>query len=209
MVTRALRLDNVEVKMTMRHPLLEGKKPFARGVFSAVFPGTRANRVLKMTVDNIGYWLFNDNCVGVQHRHFPRVIESHGDIGSVRIGEHHYPIYLYEMERLQKLRNSSPAWHLASLIINRSDSVGNYADFGDQKAAMELRELIADSTIPRSVRNALKLMEEFCSYFGGGGLDFHSGNFMQRKNGDLVMIDPLANYSIWRAAVKQLCGRGW
>jgi hypothetical protein len=211
-VVKALRLDNRDVKLAMNHPLLKDKKPIGRGVFSAVFEGTRKNTVLKMTVDDISYCLLNDWTVGVKHRHFPRVIENHGDIGAVRISGMQYPIYLYEVERLEKLKNGSDTKRLAQMISRSKDkvhwnSISRWDDY--TRAYMELTIMARDAMLPRSIRNALSLLSDFCSNMPGSTLDMHLGNFMQRKNGELVITDPLANVEIMNSASAQLSRRGW
>jgi hypothetical protein len=210
---KALRLDDRNVKSAMNHPLLKDKKPIGRGVFSAVFEGTRKNTVLKMTVDDISYCLLNDCTVGVKHRHFPRVIENHGDIGAARINWMHYPIYLYEVERLEKLKNGSDTKRLARMIsksqdkAHRRNSIYRLDDY--TKAHIELTVMARDAMLPRSIRNALSLLSDFCSNMPGSVLDMHLGNFMQRKNGELVITDPLASAEIMNKASAQLSRRGW
>lgn len=207
-IRKALRLDHWAVKMALRHPLLEGKKPIGRGVFSAVFEGTRKNTVLKLTVDDIGYWLFNDWAVGVNHRHFPRIIKSHQDIGSVKLGGKDFPLYLFEMEKLEKIQPGTDTKRLARRIQTATMTASNKAGLwmrDDLRSAMMVQHMMQDTTLPRSIRNALGQLENFCCNIPGGQMDLHMNNMMQRKNGELVIIDPLANMSIWRKAV----GRDW
>lgn len=212
MTIRAMRLDNWGVKDAMRHPLLEGKKIIGRGVFSVVFEGSRKNTVLKMTCDDIGYWAFNDYALRVQHRHFPRIVESHGDIGEIRIKGLGRSIYLFEMERLEKLQAGSDAKRLARLIskVGNATSARTAGHWTEHlRAATLLQQMAKDSTLPRSVRNALADLCRFCHDYPGGTLDMHGCNFMQRGNGELVMTDPIANMQIWMDAQAQVRMRGW
>lgn len=203
MSVKALRLNCFGAKEAMRHPLLAGKKPIGRGVFSAVFEGTKIGRVLKMTVDDIGYWLFNDRVAAVSHRHFPRITNDFGIIGEVVVDRQCLPIFLYEMERLEKLSDLSPAKRLARLMVTKSSKTWSKYCFRAEGATIaELQDLTRDNSIPRSVKNALRQLEDFCHNFPNASLDMHMGNFMERKNGDLVLIDPLANMGIWQSAQK-------
>lgn len=209
---KALRLDHWGVKQAMRHPLIAGKKPIGRGVFSAVFEGTRKNTVLKMTCDDIGYWMLNDPYVGVKHRHFPKVVESHGEIGTMTIGREEHTIYLFEMEKLNRLETGSEAKRLSRQIT----MTGNSASYNIEgswrscsRTAAVLANMVEDKALPKSIRNALTQLCDFCHNISGGTLDMHGGNFMQRDNGELVMTDPLANMKIHERAVSQLYDRRW
>lgn len=207
-IRKALRLDHWEVKSALRHPLLEGKKPIGRGCFSAIFEGTRKNTVLKLTVDDIGYWLFNCWATKVEHRHFPRIIDRHGDIGTVKLRGTDYPLFLFEMEKLEKIKPGTDTKRLAMKIQNTVRTASNKAGLwmrDDLRSAMMVQHMMQDTTLPRSIRNALGQLKNFCCNYPGGQMDLHINNMMQRKNGELVITDPLANMSIWRKAV----GRDW
>lgn len=211
-VCKALRKDHWGVKSALKHPLVAGRKIIGRGCFSLVFEGTKKNTVLKMTMDDIGYWMLNDYCMGVKHHHFPRVVESHGDIGETMIGKELFPIYLFEMERLVKLQSGSPAARLARLITQTSGTTSmslNSHWKEDHHAQEVLGNMMANKQLPRSVRNALTKLCDFCHNFPGGMMDMHTGNFMQRRNGELVMIDPIANLRTFEKAQKQVHQRGW
>ena len=203
-IRKALRLDHWEVKLALRHPLLEGKKPIGRGCFSAIFEGTRKNTVLKLTVDDIGYWLFNCWATKVEHRHFPRIINRHDDIGTVKLRGTDYPLFLFEMEKLEKIKPGTDAKRLAMKIQNTARTASSKTGLwmrDDLRSAMMVQHMMQDTTLPRSIRNALGQLENFCCGIRGGQMDLHVNNMMQRKNGDLVITDPLANMSIWRKAV--------
>lgn len=202
-VRKALRLDHWEVKNVLRHPLLEGKKPIGRGCFSAIFEGTRKNTVLKLTVDDIGYWLLNCWATKVEHKHFPRIVDRHGDIGTVKLGGTDYPLFLFEMEKLEKIKPGSDAKKLARRIQGVAQTASNKAGLwmrDDLRSVMMAQHMMQDTALPRSIRNALGQLENFCCNYPGGQMDLHMNNMMQRKNGELVITDPLANMSIWRKA---------
>lgn len=211
-ICKALRKDCFGVQEALRHPLLDGKKLLGRGAFSMVFEGTRKNTVLKLTVDDIGYYAFNDWAVGCRHRHFPRIVKSHGDVGDTRINRRDYSLFLYEMERLAPLEVGSEARKLARRIMNvGATASGKYhwRTGEDVRAMLTFGEMVRDKSIPRSVRNAIQQLEEFCGSVPGGSVDLHMRNMMMRKNGDLVIVDPLANMKIWRESLEQLKRRGY
>lgn len=199
---KALRLDQWGVKEARRHKPLEGKQIIGRGVFSAVFEGTRKNTVLKLTVDDIAYWSLNDIYVGVRHRHVPRVIANYREVGSAKINGRDYPIFLYEIERLERVNGE--ARRLAKLICNAESTsrqtLRGPGIFERPSADKVFATMAKDKALPRSVRNALCRLAEFAENVPGGDVDLHMGNFMQRANGDLVLSDPIANMSIWQEA---------
>jgi len=207
---KALRFDHWGVKQARKHEVLVGKKPIGRGTFSAVFDGTRKNTVLKMTVDDSAYWLLNDWAVCVNHWHFPRVVKNYGEIGNTRIGRFDFPIYLYEIERLEKV--SGPNKRLVNLICGAEDNSRRMAmgkNWEERpKAAKVLDLMLEDKALPRTIHNALRQLRNFADHMDGS-LDLHSGNFLQRANGELVMSDPIANMKIWDEARRQLARRGW
>jgi hypothetical protein len=194
-----LRLDNWSVKRARNHPLLVGKKHFARGAFSAIFDGTRKNTVLKMTVDPISYGMLNWSFPYVNHRHFPRVVKNHSDIGEVRINGENYPIFLYEIERLEKLKVGGEARATAKLIKTSLMLASNSTPLWQRINIpyTEIEAVAQDRALPKSIRNAMDQLSTFCSNIGDAFfIDMHMANFMQRKNGELVISDPLASKAL-------------
>lgn len=206
-INKALRLDDYGVKAAMRHDILLSKKPIARGAFSAIFDGTRKNTVLKMTVDNFGYYMLNDWACGVKHSMFPRVVGNHGEIGTIKSFTDDHPIYLFEMERLEKIQNASLAKRTARSImnaLNRAEkTVPQSMRYGEMRTYMILNAASYDVSLSRMVRNALTQLADFSANMPGGTLDMHIGNFMQRKNGELVITDPIASMGVYREIVRQ------
>jgi hypothetical protein len=211
MSAKAFRFDEPGARLALRHPLLQGKKLLGRGNFSAVFEGTRPNTALKLTVDGPSYWMANDKVTRVTHRHFTRVHDDHQDIGEISVLGRRWPIYLYEVERLSKLRAGSQACKLArSIIIRHNDRRLTYADVPEEfLAEEEARKMVACKDLPGSVRNAFKDLARYCSYNGGNFLDLHMKNFMERANGQLVMTDPIGDLTLVEEVETQLQIRRW
>lgn len=203
---KALRLDERGTKQALKHPLLQGKKRLGRGVFSLVFEGSRPDTVYKMTVDNYNYLVLNGNAA-TDNEHFPTVVNDHCRIGETSICNQSYPIYLYEMERLEKLRNNTAPNKLASTIAHFSESSPHCWT----KSSDILGFLSQCDSLPNSVRNAFSSLCDWCDTHRPKSmcLDLHRGNFMQRPGGELVMVDPVMNYRIWMEANTQLATRGW
>lgn len=216
MAIKVLRLDDWSVRSALRHEALKGKKCIARGAFSAVYEGSKPNTILKVSVDNLGYWMLNCCAAGVSHWHFPRIIENHGWIGDMKIGNVDFPIYLVEMERLEKLKVGSDAKRLARLLSGQQrrstmKCVSPHGMKGDSTSTVDTLTDILNSKIslPRSIGNALKQLRDFCQYYDGARLDMHLGNFMQRKNGELVITDPLMDSVAFEARSRQMRKHTW
>lgn len=213
MAIKVLRLDDWSVKAALRHEALKGKKCIARGAFSAVYESGKPNTVLKVSVDNLGYWMLNCCAVGVSHWHFPRVIENHGCIGDMKIGGVDFPIYLVEMERLEKLKVGSDARKVARLLSKQQvhstmKCVSRHGDVSSTSTVDAISDILNSKVgLPRSVGNALKQLRDFCMSYDGARLDMHLGNFMQRKNGELVITDPLMDSVAFEARTRQIMRR--
>jgi hypothetical protein len=219
MALKVLQLNDWRVKQALRHEALVGKKCIARGAFSAVYEGGRANTVIKVTTDSFNYWMLNCNVSAVDHRHFPRLVENYQDIGEISLNGQMFPIYAFEIERLQKLEIGSDTRKLASAIAQQHrSSKGKLttARYRCRSKPMSAAEQIEDivkcaKNLPRSVKNALRQLENFCATCDDGGiqLDMHLGNFMQRKNGELVITDPLMDFNAYQARISQFRVRSW
>lgn len=190
---RALKLNDWAVKDAMRRPELTGKKPIARGTFSAVFEGSRPDTVFKMTVDSVGYWLLNCQAARVEGRHFPTVVKNHRDIGETAVGGKKFPIYLFEMERLTKLQIGSAARKTA-LKISKAVGWGT--------ASQALKWLADADGLSETLREAVLDVQQFANYYENAHLDMHMANFMQRPDGELVITDPLFDNEVYRATYR-------
>ena len=185
-----MKLNDYNVKRAIAgNPLLAGKKPIGRGAFSMVFDGPKPSSVLKLTIDRAGYYLLNCWVAGAKGKHFPRVRKNHKDIGVTTVKGEDYPIYLFEMERLLPNRRGTPARKEADAIQESSYHRGGRTT-GDCIGAIANDKSAA---ISRSVRNALQDLEVFAGNYDNLEIDMHSGNFMQRKDGTLVITDPFAD----------------
>jgi hypothetical protein len=207
----ALRLSDFAVKMARNHPAIKGKNPIARGCYSAVFEGSKPNTVFKLTIDNFGYWMLNCYAARVRHHLFPKAVQSFGMVGETKINGEKYPIHLFEMEKLNKLERSGEARKQAMAIAttrNKSSLNTGKIQIGDIPY-FTLLEMAKNTSLSRMVRNALGELATFCSNYPGGKLDMHMGNFMQRKNGSLVITDPLMDLNVFDARTKELQQRGY
>jgi len=210
---KALRFDERGVKAARQHHLLKGKKMLGRGTFAAVYEGTREDTVLKLTVDEKNYWMHNDGYCRVRHQHFPRTVANEGEIGTTRIAGREFGLYLFELERLHKLRRGGSAKKLAAQICEVEESTTGTARGADWVNAgdtyRKLAGMATSTALPPSVCAALDELADFTANVEGCAVDMHSQNFMERDDGTLVMSDPILDVNVWGAAQSQVVSRGW
>jgi len=198
-IAKILKLDDWRVKLATQHEAIKGKKPIARGVFSAIYDGSRPNTVYKLTADSFGYWMLNCDYYGVKHRHFPKVFKNFGEVGEIKLGKKEFPLYLFEMERLERV--SGEAKKQAQAIVRQQGKTLTNAWQWPQldRAFFCVQDMLRSKSFSRSVLNAFAQLEEFCCNYPGAALDMHIGNFMKRKNGELVITDPLMDKAVMAA----------
>lgn len=195
-MNKILRLDDRGVRSLLKHPLLADKKIIGRGTFSAVFENDNGG-VSKLTADGINYDLFN-SFMAVEGVHFPRVTNSHNDVGEIKFNGDFHPIYLYEMERLQKLKPDTESKRVAKCL---SKDCVPLSLIGPNKATyFEKFESIAEKWAVGfpSLHAALMELSQFASNYDNAEIDIHMANVMQRANGELVLVDPLCDWTMLR-----------
>lgn len=167
-------------------------------MFSAVFEGARPDTVLKLTADSVGYWMLNCSAAHVNSTCFPTLINNHGCVTDIRIGKEEFPVYLYEIERLQPVKRGTSPYKLMRTVMDCADrhayNLYRKATTGSVLAAMS-----ASHDMTKALRSAADELHKFASYYEHAELDLHNANFMCRPNGDLVMSDPLADGQILKA----------
>lgn len=199
---KALRLDDYAIKQLRTLPELAGKNPIGRGVFSAVFDGSRPDTVFKLTVDSVGYWFLNCAAARVEGKHFPKVIKNHGDVGEIKVGSDKFPVFLYEIERLSPLKQGSEAKKTASWLVRKQRSINWFG------AGAQLKEIAEVANISRGLKKAIQNVQNFTCYYDNARMDMQMANFMERRNGDLVITDPLFDVAVYDANLgkrRQVC----
>ena len=195
---KVLRLTDDNVKLARQHAEIKGKKPIARGCFSAIFDGSKPSTVFKLTVDPIGYWMLNCSAARVEGKHFPKVVQDLQEVGTTNIRSKEYSIYLFEMERLLPLKRYAENYQEARSVVTGTWNMGRKSfSTSDRIGSI----LTSNQKISRSVKRALKELERFAKDYGNNmALDMHMGNFMQRKDGTLVITDPMAEKCLFEIA---------
>ena len=161
------------------HPLLQGKKPFARGSFSAVFDGTQPDRVLKLTVDSLHYCYLTDYCTP-QGPHKPVVHQDFDDVGETADGQ---ALYLVEVERLNKLPVGNPYKRLLGRVIRWYTRNGRHY-LPDEDTDFK--------GLPKTLASFFADLNVFVDNYGANFDPKVGNNFLLRPADDtLVVNDPI------------------
>jgi hypothetical protein len=184
-----MRLLNMNQLKHLRYSLLRDMHCIGKGTFASVFEASPdAASVTKITNDTLAYYFQADglwlNVRGKVESHFPRLIESHGEVGQSR-GANAYGLVL---ERLQPLSTKANR-----KIVNAWRK--SWSDFREtfppkergHEASSRFCENLAEVDGPyQHVFAALAYF--FMNY--GGALDLKTSNFMERPGtNDLVFND--------------------
>lgn len=186
---RAIRPNDAGVRRALRAHGVADRTLLGRGVFSLVYDGGR-RRVLKLTLDAVSYSFMRE----AKNKHFPRIRHDYGVVGSTVIDMNEFPLFLMEVERLQKLPNGSEAKKIAT-AVHRADRY--------QWIQTTLLRLKGVKTVPNSIRNAIKELETFVGNDRADLVDMHMANFMCRRNGELVISDPLMDRFVWETRIME------
>jgi hypothetical protein len=197
---RALNLTAPAVKAARHMPELKGKNPIGRGVFTAVFEGTRPDTVLKLTVDSRAYGLLCDGVLCCDGPHFPKVTRKFGQVGDVNIRGEDFPLYLYEVERLERLKGGTLASKQAHALIKLAYSAsaqtpGEASD--DDYSAQTLDHLVSFADehplLTGTLTAAVDMLRSWVHSNDEVSMDMHRANFMMTGAGTLVINDPICH----------------
>lgn len=179
-----IRQQDRAVRQARQHQALTGRPLLARGVCSLVFDA--GDTVLKLTVDGLNYnWAAQQAkwcCPGL-----PGTVALHGQVGVSETGA---PLWLFEQERLARLRTGSDA-------RKRAMHVGRM--LRDNYDRLEWADEILQDIIPRvhdvALAEAVGLLAGFASHHRESvALDLHASNFMLREaTGQVVICDPFVD----------------
>lgn len=171
------------VRMALKHPLLIGKPVIGRGAYSVILAGEES--VFKLTIDKANYGLAEHQarwlCSGL-----PVILGLHGQVGLTDGGN---PLFLIEMELLQRLGTGTAAARSRCLTLSRE--LRRYLMEGDIPAT-RLRK--AHTLQPDDgIGQALLLLAEIVECQAPDTeLDLHRSNFMWREHsGEAVITDPV------------------
>nr|EKU0941006.1 hypothetical protein [Acinetobacter baumannii] len=196
------------------HSALKGKKLIARGQFSGVYESGNSDTVLKLSIDAMGYEsLFGPYSLSRESNHFTRPIRDFGKVGEFIVGKNisktaitqpktmPVPMYLYEIERLHKLPVKGPNRSLVNRICKKLRILNgcSFIDDRHERNITCLMDLAFDDHLKDhpSLSMSFLTMAKFLKQNSDAFPDLHTGNFMQRQDGTLVISDPVGSTSIY------------
>ena len=208
-----LQLTDCGVKAAMRHEALAGKTRIGRGSYSAVYDN--GETVLKLSADMAHYEMLKFYADG--YTALPTMCKDYFDVGEqVKFGG--IVLYLFEVERLTKMKAGTAEYRLAKCMCNRAANLmetktpvfeRNKDKIGMERIVPEtFYQMSEDATLPVEIREALGQLGRFSMDYEGIGMDFHMGNFMIRPStGQLVLSDPVMSINIINKAYQALAAQ--
>lgn len=197
---RLLDLRDKGVKQVIKEHKLGSLPIIGRGVYSVVYDA--GDSVIKLTCDPTAYEFAQFYCC--QSSHFPNINNAFGYVGVQVKGDR--DLFIIKTEKLIKLRHGSKNKKLAvllcklssSIMSKRTPAVFGLAHRGKVEPSVIVPETlfhladVKNELITPDIKNALDVLANFCMNYDGIGLDFHTGNFMERESdGMLVFSDPI------------------
>jgi hypothetical protein len=205
--------DKTVRQLRANHPILKGKKLLASGQFSGVFECSETT-VLKLSIDEQSY-NFLKALDESNQKHFPKLMTDYGEVGrfvtsrNIKVTaiskpiQYDVPLYLYEVEKLQKIPASTENRKIITRISKdwRALDNGLFCESRQERAlkiANALRENVELLKFNPTIMNAVDTLAAFVHQNEGAFADLHGMNFMQRDDGTLVFSDPIGDLRIYK-----------
>ncbi|NWK74363.1 hypothetical protein HYG93_08665 [Acinetobacter sp. SwsAc6] len=206
--------NSIVQKLRHNHPALIGRRLHGSGKFSGIFEGSTENSVLKLSIDKASY-IFNTNN-HYKNKHFIKLVKDYGQVGIYSL--HHnmkqpksthtnliqVPIYLYEVEKLNKITSNTKNHELARYLVKNWQKYNALSCSDDLKNSVNnfvshLRSQSIATKNFQSIIDALDQLKTFMNHCNNESafFDLHSTNMMQREDGTLVFSDPIADFQIY------------
>lgn len=178
---KILKLTDLNVRhLRATHPAFAGTRLLARGSFCAVFEMQDPNRVLKLTTDRAHANYLTD-WLSPQGAYKPEVLTVHSIDAETEGG---LSLYLFEVERLQKVQAGSPAKKLASRLMRFCKENARFPE-----------KLTDIKGLNDSLAQFLRELNWFVANYDVK-TDLKMDNFMQRTDGTLVISDPVFDFAL-------------
>lgn len=210
--------DPIVKDLRKSHPMLQGRKLIGSGQFSGVFEGVTKGTVLKLSIDEASYLFHTDGFLKPSSHHFAQVTDNFGRVGTFTTSKNitrtalsnpvelQVPIYLYEVEMLQKIPQSTANHRLAKRLTRdwrEQDGLSTCVDLRSRAKdiAHHLRDNAYYQHDNRSVMDAIDEIADFMMGYNEGGafVDIHGANMMQREDGTFVFSDPVGDLRIYNS----------
>jgi len=181
------------VRLALKHPLLVNRPVIGRGAYSVILDGEAS--VFKLTMDGAAYALAAQQA-SWRCSSLPEIRGLHGTVGIIDCG---VPLYLFEMEHLDRLTVGSAERKTCLAIARQLRPLYKNA----MTSAERLRHVGARQS-DTSLAQGLELLAGFLEpRWPAVDLDLHSANFMRRpKTGEAVIADPFMDMETRTVALK-------
>ena len=209
--------DPIVKDIRRNHPLLQDRKLIGSGQFSGVFEGTTPDTVLKLSIDEASYLFHTDDLLMPSNRqHFTKVTFDCGCVGTFTTSKNitrtalsnpielQVPIYLYEVEKLHKIKQGTDNGKIAKRLTRdwrEQDSLSTCKDIRTraQDIAFKLRDMAFYQHVNTSVMDAIDEIADFMANYDRAFVDIHGANMMQRADGTFVFSDPVGDLRIYNS----------
>ncbi len=170
------------------HPLLDGLTEIGRGESSIVLAAGDDERVFKVVSSPADYFYLaaDDRPTGI---HFPRLFADHGVVGKASNG---YSFRLLEIERLLPL--AGEAAELGRILVRTYwEGCEKWANMGVNRGRLALYHIAQDPPpgLPASLVQAVSALSDFIEEYPVQPDLLNPGNLMMRRDGTLVLSDPI------------------
>ena len=175
------KLDFFGQELQVKHPMLDKLPVIGRGAYSIILGGEAS--VFKITMDGAAYALAEQQ-ISWRSSALPEIHGLHGKVGAINCG---VPLYLFEMETLDRLTVGSPERKTCLAIARQLRLL-----YKDGMASAERLRHVGTHQSDASLAQGLVLLADFFEQrWPTIDLDLHSANFMRRpKTGEAVIADP-------------------
>lgn len=208
--------DTVVKDIRQTHPALKGRKLIASGQFSGVFEGDTDGTVLKLSIDEASYLFHTDGFLRPSSHHFATIAHDFGCVGTFTTSKNvtrtaltnpvelKVPIYLYEVEKLQKIKQCTANAKISRRISKDwrvQDHLSPVKDLRNR--AKDIVRHLRDSAFYQhenpTIIDALDEIADFMMGYDQAFVDLHGANMMQRADGTFVFSDPIGDNRIYSA----------
>jgi hypothetical protein len=208
--------SSIVQKLRHHHPVLKGRRLLDSGKFSGIFEGSTENSVFKLSIDKASYFFNTNGDHYHANQHFIKLIKNYGEVGiyalpnkrkqpkSTPTDSPQVPIYLYEVEKLNKITTNTKNHELVRHLVRnwqKFQGLSSSEDLNNSivRFANHLKHVNSEQHLPDTVIRALEEIARFISRYAkeGAFTDIHPLNMMQRNDGTFVFSDPLADFQIY------------
>ena len=178
----------------------QGIKSIGMGRYGEVFHKPDWNYVIKVFESDDAYLDYVNFCITNNNPHFPKFIKKPKSFHQFHKRLHHSSkmLQIVKMELLAPLKDhwySDNLENICNLIFR--ENIKNVVIYDDDitkpKMYDNIEDIINDNNNKPQLRELISALVQIKNKFNSYILDIHSENLMQRKDGTIVITDPIVN----------------